>query len=228
MMESPGLYAQLHICGKNTDQIMKEICRLKRQINRLTRVLENPEYVPTMDPSEDVQLSYMQKYLEEAKRSLAEAGGTYTPTKAEQKAADFTAKLPFLSQISFSYGGLFSGGYCKTFHFEDNLRAYYQSYLPFGEIMEVPISYRREEFLDQLIHLHIGQWKKHYDLRQYGMAVLDGYSWELTFHFSNGHRSVTYTGNNAYPYNFGDLLALFESPWLGLGECPDDEEDCSL
>lgn len=224
MMYSPDEYYEYQLKGKDTAQIMTKIRGLKREINRLICVLEDPNYIVTRAPGEVVQLSCARKYLEEAKRALIEAGGTYAPSKAEQKAADFTANLPFLSQIDFSYGGLFSGGYRKTFTFENGLRAYKQDYLPLGDQTEVSISYTKDDFLNHLAQLHIGQWRKHYDLYRFGMAVMDGYSWELTFRFSNGHRTVKYSGDNAYPYNFGDLLELFEAPWLGMTEYPDNED----
>lgn len=78
MMSSPNEYYKSHLKGKSAAQIMTKIRSLKREINRLIHVLEDPNYMPERCPTEDVQLSCARKYLEKAKQALVEAGGTYT------------------------------------------------------------------------------------------------------------------------------------------------------
>ena len=51
MMFSPDEYYECFLKGKSAEQIMSRIRSLKREINRLIRALEDPEYVPLGRPS---------------------------------------------------------------------------------------------------------------------------------------------------------------------------------
>ena len=46
----------------------------------------------------------------------------------------------------------------------------------------------KEEFLDGLRELHIGEWRSNYDPRRFGYEVLNGTQWELEIFFSEGHK----------------------------------------
>ena len=65
--------------------------------------------------NQDVQLWCCRLYLEKAKEALAEAGGTYTPSIAEQKAAEFDNNIPFICKVVFTIGGFFSGRETRTY-----------------------------------------------------------------------------------------------------------------
>lgn len=78
----------------------------------------------------------------------------------------------------------------------------------------------KEDFLDGLRELHIGEWRSNYDPRRFGYVVLDGTQWELEIFFSNGHKTVKIYGSNPYPYNFNKFLEL-----LGIDPLDDDKED---
>ena len=124
MMTSPEEYYEYHLKGKSAEQIMTQIRGLKREINRLIRILEHPDYEQTIDPGEDVQLYCTWEYLERAKSALEEAGGTYVPTKAEQKELVFLENMPYICSIIFSIGGFFSGYETRIFTIDEqvNLR----------------------------------------------------------------------------------------------------------
>ena len=79
------------------------------------------------------------------------------------------------------------------------------------ETAEAPFS--KEEFLEMLDDLHLGEWNKKYD----NPYVLDGTQWELTLEFSNGRRKVCFYGSNKYPWCFDKLTEFF-------GCYEDDEE----
>lgn len=68
----------------------------------------------------------------------------------------------------------------------------------------------KDEFLERLAKLHIGEWRRGYDTRRFGYEVCDGTQWELEIYFSNHHKPVKIYGNNAYPYNFDRALELFK------------------
>ena len=222
MMISPEGYYEYFLKGKSPAQIMRCIRSLKREMNRLRNIVDHPDYpyrTDAIDPSESVQLIMSREYLETAKQALVEAGGTYIPTKAEQRIAAFDKSVPFISKIIYTSGGFCSGYSRKTFIFgESKLLMKTEDLLSDEEPVEVDISLYREEMLGELAELHLGEWRRHYNLLRYGMAVLDGVQWELKIHFSNGHRMVKISGNNAYPYAFRDLADV-----LGLSFADDCE-----
>lgn len=76
----------------------------------------------------------------------------------------------------------------------------------------------KDEFLEGLRGLHIGEWRRNYDTRRFGYEVLDGTQWELEIFFSDGHKPVKKYGSNSYPYNFNKFLELLDID-------PDGEED---
>ena len=209
MMISPEWYYEENLKGKTPAQIMTKIRSLKREITRLQNIIDHPDYPyreEVIHPSESVQLSMSYEYLDRAKQALEEAGGSYVPTKAEQRAAAIEASMPHLTKIVFTKGGLFSGGYKKTFIIGENtLHMCEEQFHSIEEPVMRDVSECREEFLVEISALHLERWRKHYDLYRYGMAVLDGESWELELHFSNGHRMVKITGDNAYPFAFYEL-----------------------
>ena len=212
MMISPETFYEMKLKGKSADQIMTVIRGLKREIGRLKNYIESPEYSDreiVMKPSENVQISCTRDYLEEAKRALAEAGGTYVPSAAEKKAMEFDGNIPYINKLVFSIGGYFDGYETTTFTIDgDKIHKHFEHSLDFdkaniidGEIEEMD----KEDLFEALKDLHIGEWRK-----RYYSPVLDGTQWDLEIYFSNGHRTVKIYGSNAYPYNFDSLVTLFE------------------
>ena len=63
----------------------------------------------------------------------------------------------------------------------------------------------KEEFLDGINNLYIGEWQKSYSTSKYGIDVMDGQQWDLTITYSD-RKKVTISGDNAWPYNFDELL----------------------
>ena len=214
MMISPGVYYEEYLKGKNAEQIMTVIRSLKREISRLKNIIEHPEYQCMMDPSEAVRISCNRYYLEQAKQALNKVGGIYVPTKAELKAQQFDANIPYISKIEFSVGGFFNGYEKRTYTIEgDNVNTYIEHSLVLkpsnfddNEIEKID----KTDFLESLADLHIGEWQRSYSPRRFGYEVLDGTQWHLYVYFSNGHRTVKIEGSNAFPYNFDRLTELFE------------------
>ena len=207
MMYSPDQYYESSLKGKSVTQVMTKIRSLKREINRLIRILEDPEYVPERYPTETVQLSCAREYLEKAKHALVEAGGTYTPTKAEEKELALRENIPFISKITFSIGSYFTGHEIRTITIDEDahLHVDHSCFLkPSNLPSEAELDLTKEELFDGLCRLHLSQWRKRYD----DPCVMDGTQWALTIAFSNGFRTIHITGSNAYPYNFQDLLEL--------------------
>ena len=209
MMSSPEEFYEYQLKGKTEAQILTKIRSLKREIKRLIRILEHPDYVCEVCPSEDVQLICSREYLSVAKRTLEEVGSTYIPTKADLKAAEFEKNIPFISRIDFSVGGFAMGYEKRVVEISNGQLQFYAEKFPMGdgqEEMNVDIS--PESFFDHIRDLHLSEWRRHYDLFRYGMAVMDGVQWELVIYFSNGANPIRYHGDNAYPHNYKRLLEL--------------------
>ena len=216
MMISPDTFYEMNLKGKTEEQIMTIIRGLKREIGRLKNIVENPNYKNrewAICPSEDVQLSCSRDYLKRAKQALLEIGGTDVPSAAEQKAMAFDENIPFISKIEFFIGGHFGGYETRTYTIDgDKVKTYVEhSLIPkpsnFDDSEIEPLD--KEEFLEALKDLHIGEWRKRYDCRKFGCFIMDGTQWHLEIYFSNGHRPVKIYGDNAYPYNFDYALDLF-------------------
>lgn len=202
MMISPETYYEYELKGKNADEIMKAIRSLKKRIAKLKRILENPTYCSTVDPSEDVQLHWTKKYLEKAFMALSECGGTYTPTKAELKAKDFDDNIESIKCIEFIIGSFDSYRPKRMYHFtEDRVRCE-EDYDGFSFEIE------RKDFVEKLRNINIGEWDKEYSTEKYNILILDGIQWELAISYANSHKPTKISGDNAYPYNFKDLLWL--------------------
>ena len=209
MMICPETFYENELKGKNAAQIMTVIRSLKQEIGRLKNIVEHPNYVCTIHPSERVRISCLRNYLEKAKRALEEAGGDYTPSVAELKAIEFTANIPYINKVVFCIGGYWGGYKTRTYtvdgekiHIDiEHSLILEPSNIGEGEIEEMD----KEYFLQELEDLHIGEWRK-----RYNSEILDGTQWKLEIYFSNGHKPIKIYGNNAYPYNFDRALALFK------------------
>ena len=212
MMISPETYYEENLKGKTATQILFAIRGLKQEISRLKNNIENPNYLCRMHPSEDVRLWCTRMYLERAKQALVEAGGTYVPSKAELKAEEFNANIPFISKVEFCIGGFFGGFETRTYTIEgDNIYMDDEHSLIFkpSDLGDVEIEEMdKDSFLKGLADLHIGEWRRNYDSSRWGDTVLDGTQWHLYIYYSNGRRPVKIEGSNDYPYNFDKLQKL--------------------
>ena len=226
MMIRPEEYYEEYLKGKSAEQIMTAIRGLKKEIGHLKNTTEHPDYgeQPVMHPSESTRLWCTRLYLERAKEALIAAGGTYKPSQAELKAADFDANIRNIKKLVFSIGGYFGGYETRTYTLDEE-RLYLDvehSLILKPTNLEIEPDYpcSKDEFLDGLRELHIGEWRSKYDLRRFGCMVLDGTQWELEINFSNDHKPVKIYGDNAYPYNFDRFQEL-----LGIEPDVEEEED---
>ena len=226
MMISPEGYYEGHLKGKTKEHIMTAIRGLKQEIGHLKNTMESPDYGKEliMHPSEDTRLHWNCEYLERAKQAYAEAGGTYTLSKLEEKVADFDANIDAISKITFSFGGFFGGYRSYVVELSDGLKAYtklWEDEEPLA-LMDVDKEepFTRDTFMAALMDLHIGEWRRRYSTKRFGYTVCDGTQWELEFEYSNGHKPVRIDGDNSYPYNFNKFQMLF-----GIDETEEDEDE---
>ena len=69
MMISPETFYEMNLKGK-TEEIVITIFELGEEIDRLKKIVEDPNYVCTMHPSECVQISCLKDYVQKAKQEL--------------------------------------------------------------------------------------------------------------------------------------------------------------
>lgn len=176
-----------------------------------------------MHPSEDTRLHCIREYLERAKQAYPEAGGTYTLSKSEEKAADFDSNIDFICKITFSIGGFFGGYRSYVVELLDELRAYtklWEEEEPLVLLDEDDESFTKGNYIVALANLHIGEWRRRYSTQRFGYTVCDGTQWELEFEYNNGHKPVRFDGDNSYPYNFERLKTLF-----GIDDTEEDDDE---
>ncbi|MEB3429252.1 hypothetical protein VLK81_04330 [Citroniella saccharovorans] len=134
---------------------------------------------------------------------------------AAQRAAKIDDSIPYLSNLVFSIGGYFDGHVTTTITFYDECMKVKKEH-PYDKesVEEQTVDYpdSKESFMQALQDLHFGKWKSRYD----NPEVQDGTQWSLELHFSNGQRTVSFSGSNAYPDNFDDFCSL-------IGERSDGE-----
>ena len=223
MMICPETFYEHEIKGKNAEQILRVIAGLKREIARLKRTMEHPDYAPLMLPSEDTRLWCTRLYLERAKQALAEVGAEYKPTVPEQRVIDFDANIENIEKITFNIGGFFEGWTKYTVRLDDQLHFWVeQMMIPTPTNFDIPADepMTKEDFLSEFAELHVGEWRKHYSTERFGYMVCDGTQWELTIEYNNGRRKFECSGSNAYPYNFKRLTDLF-----GIEEEMEEEDE---
>ena len=175
MMMSPDTYYEMYLKGKDEKQLLTAIRGLKKEIGHLKNVMEHPDYKNglLMEPSEDVRISCNREYLFRAIQAYEELGGTYLPSRAEQKAIEFQNNLDYISKVTFEIGGFFDGMTSYTLEFKDNEVQCTSSRF---DMSFEEMSMDKETILWLLSRLYIGEWKKYYDPKRFGYNVLDGTS----------------------------------------------------
>lgn len=225
MMISPEGFFEMELKGKSAEDIAKKIRGLKNEIGHLKNTIENPDYgtEPIIHPDERTRLWCTRMYLERAIAAYEEAGGTYKPSKAEQRAAAFDVAIPTITKITFSIGGFFGGQETRTITLtEDHLQLYVEhSIIPTPTNFDIELDFpmTKDEFLDTLRDVHMGEWRRYYDASDYGALILDGTQWKVTVEYADGRKAV-YGGSNAYPFSFDRFCEL-----IGHEEHEEIEDD---
>ncbi|MGQ7364379.1 hypothetical protein ACTGWM_01810 [Streptococcus suis] len=214
MMISPESYYEEYLKGKTKEEIMTAIRGLKQEIGRLKNSMENPyDGMKTVIlPSEDTRIYWSREYLDKAKQAYVEAGGTYSLSKSEEKAADFDANINDIRKITFNIGGYFGGYSTYIVELSEEMKAYtklWEDEEPLFLLDDNEEPFTKNSYIAALKELHTGEWRRHYTTKRFGYIVLDGTQWELEFEYSNGHKPVRFDGDNSYPYNFGKFQRLF-------------------
>ncbi len=219
---SKSEYAKIGFASKGVKEILAAICRLKSELRRLERKIEDPNRsfgIPLVYPREHRRLADIRTCIEKAKQALSDKGGEYKPTRAEAKALEFEKDIPVIKEIVFDIGGcLGSERDVRKIVFDESpiariekIREIMGGVVPFPEkgrdAADSPNNLvGKREFLGQFRNLHVGEWQRYYS----DPHVCDGTYWSLEVKFSNRRRAVRFGGCNAYPYNFALLQRLLQ------------------
>ena len=209
MMIVPESYVHFNLDGKSEEEANREIKKLRREISRLKRVIEESD--PWSDemieaPSPGVQLSCSRDYLDAAKEYFESRGWEYKPSRAEIADKKFNDRLKDLKSIEIEYETVFlEESEIRKIEFENEkiLVERFRSYMiPINDDNSRKIfdGINKSDLLEELACIHIGEWKKNYF-----SPALDGCQWHVVFRYSDG-RKCRFEGSNSYPYNFDEFL----------------------
>ncbi len=223
MMISPEAYYEVALKDKTQPELLEEIQSLKEEIAQLKQYIEEHPYEPEeMFPTRRTRLKCKREYLDQAVKAYEEAGGQYIPTEAEQKSRSFDAALDSIKKLVFSIGGYFQGHEIITYTVTDDKVLLDVKHIPLRKPIDLPVydTFDKEEFINGLKKIHIGEWKRDY----MELGVMDGTQWELKIYFED-REPVEISGCNAYPYNFDDLMELLGIEWESEEEDMEELED---
>ena len=213
MIICPNTYYKERLLGKDSAEIALEIDTLRREIKRLRRVVENPAYEDVGRVTERDLLRVTMQYLERAKDALTEAGGVYFPTAEELLAERFCERVKDISKITLKLGSYRGNSRCVSYTLTENDAVAEVSLGRHGwhtgnRAAPVPRKMSAKELQESLVKINVGAWRREYRAEQYGVYVYDGGYWSLYISYRDGGR-LRHFGENAYPYNFGELRRLF-------------------
>lgn len=93
-------YYETELRGKNENEIRSKIRSLKKEINRLKDIAENPlSDCSAYEPSIIEQVAENRERLDKTIQELKELGSEYQPTKSEIKAIKFQENIPHIRRI---------------------------------------------------------------------------------------------------------------------------------
>ena len=212
MMIGPGNFVAENIEGKTREEAVKEVKRLWREIRRLRKMLEEESQAEEMmyHPSPEVRISVYHDYIEAAKAYFKEQGWEYEPSKEEIKDREFNDRLDQVEKIEVEYGGFLCGHINLKISFDgDEVKTDRVDMIfpldPEGLNRTYFEGVVREELLDEIRELHMGEWSQNYD----DPCVLDGIQWSVEFKYADGKKRI-FEGSNKYPYNFDRFLDVME------------------
>lgn len=188
------------------DELLKLIGATKIKMGRLRTKMEHPNYrfrEVIIDPDDIVVYKCDRDFLNMAIAQYLILGGEYQESKKSLRDSAFNDRLEDIVKITFYNGGFFSTNDKTIIDLSgDKPKVMVGS---FSEVHEKITETTKEEFLYQLGELHIGEWRSHYSTKRFGIEVCDGVQWVLKFEYKDGKKK-TYGGDNAFPYNFDELL----------------------
>ena len=206
-MISPEEYFQKYLKDKNEKEILKQIQKIKRKINKLKRTIEEKNIAEAHSfPKIESQISCNRLYLREGIKALENLGEIYTPSRLELKSFKFNENIKNISSLCFSIGGYFDeyNIYNIDLTSAEAKITVSHSFSPLSEDINFDSKtfyINKEKFLKKLKSFYISEWKRYYCQPE----ICDGTQWDLTIKFTNEIKVLKYGGDNGFPYNFAEF-----------------------
>ena len=210
---SPEEYFQKYLKDKNEKEILKQIQKIKRKINKLKRIIEEKNIAEAHSfPNIELQISYNRLYLKEGVKALENLGKIYTPSRLELKSFKFNENIKNISSLCFSIRGYFDGYniYNIDLTSAEAKITVSHSFSPLSEDINFDSKtfyINKEKFLKKLKSFYIGEWKRYYCQPE----ICDGTQWDLTIKFTNEIKVLKYGGDNGFPYNFAEFKKFIKN-----------------
>ena len=140
-------------------------------------------------------------------------------TKAEIKDELFNQNVDSIKNIYFEKT-VHDIAICRNIFF-DKGKVYAQKYDEFSKYDDYEIEelqeFKTEHFIKAIKDLHLGEWRKNYDMSKHGLVVFDGTHWKLEINFGSGYVEK-FHGHSTYPYNFEllEMLLNFNAKAFGI------------
>lgn len=202
--------------GKREGQINWHIRKIKADIRRTINELEIPRWDVCEAKADEIKklakenLNSLRKNLGFAIKALEDSGYEYNLDRITQRVTEFNEELSSLSEVVLKYGCAETG--YKTIKAEVTEEVVKLS-LSENSLEYKKLTVDKVKFINSLKTLSIGEWKRNYDLSEYGYCYFDGESWCLSFYYTDG-KSKVFGGKSIYPYKFEGLISTMQNKVL--------------
>ena len=233
-MMSPETCYEKELKGKSPQEIEKIIDDINQEMKSLRKAIEAGYFCyggeEDTRPENRKKLELCRSYLEESLKAHKQAGGDYKLSEEEQHIADFDAAIPHITKIvlQIDQERHFGGERYTVLVDDENAKVWIHFYdIPAPTLLNCkPVfSIKKEEFMEKLRNIHIGEWRSCYSPSDYGRAVMDGEDWKVQIEYGNGLEAVNFSGSNAYPFSFWVLYDLVGGNFTRKQEEDFEEED---
>ena len=206
-----------YIKGQNERTLTLHMLKLQKEKIRVVRKFEQRQMgaVPNLSVEDLNIIQHYRWYLDDTLLALANLGQNYTLNQTEQKARLFQEKIPEISRLGFYIGGYLGG--IEKYEVEinrDKARMTYSlsdtnSISPF--ILMEPDYLCKEVFFHFVESIYMGEWKQEYEHTQKNVRRLSNTLWGVEVSYADKSEKISFSGFNAFPYNFNQFLHFFES-----------------
>ena len=162
-------------------------------------------------PSNWIAISDSHDWIDLANTELLARGETINLSREQKNIEKLNQKLNedefYKLKFSFKYGNKYFIYSYRLIDEQNKKCVHSNAYDVFGAKWknDTLIDMSADSFFEQLKEFRIGAWKKSYNSLDYGIAILDGASWNLEIKFVDGKKQI-FSGMNAFPCNFFEVF----------------------
>jgi len=201
---------------KNRDELKSIISMLKYEIEQLKNILEHPCYTNYPDiethPYRE-RLVFAQESLKRAIGVYKQSGGQYEPTQEEINAQLFDELTPYINKLVVTVDNHIMDTVIYTATLEkDEFRLTRKFNMP--DHIEECSFIKKQEFIDKISQLRIGEWRRNYSLSRFGYPDDEAIHWDLEISFSTDDYPLRIHGAGVHPYNYLELLCMFNPKFI--------------